>query len=39
MASYTVAMTGRAARWYGVSLVERLAEAGHDVALVVSRTA
>jgi 4-hydroxy-3-polyprenylbenzoate decarboxylase len=36
MASYTVAMTGASGAVYGVSLVERLAEAGHDVALVVS---
>ncbi|MEW6681648.1 MAG: flavin prenyltransferase UbiX [Nitrospirota bacterium] len=36
MASYTVAMTGASGAIYGLTLVERLAEAGHDVALVVS---
>ncbi len=36
MASYTVAITGASGAVYGLSLVERLAEAGHDVALVVS---
>ncbi len=36
MASYTVAMTGASGAIYGVTLVERLAEAGHEIALVVS---
>lgn len=36
MASYTVAMTGASGAVYGVTLVEHLAAAGHDVALVVS---
>jgi 4-hydroxy-3-polyprenylbenzoate decarboxylase len=36
MASYTVAITGASGAVYGMALLERLAAAGHDVALVVS---
>jgi 4-hydroxy-3-polyprenylbenzoate decarboxylase len=36
MASYTVAITGASGAVYGVTLLDRLAAAGHDVALVVS---
>ncbi len=36
MASYTVAMTGASGAVYGVTLVEHLVAAGHDVALIVS---
>jgi 4-hydroxy-3-polyprenylbenzoate decarboxylase len=36
MASYTLAITGASGAVYGVTLLDRLAAAGHDVALVVS---
>jgi 4-hydroxy-3-polyprenylbenzoate decarboxylase len=36
MASYTLAITGASGAVYGVTLLDRLTEAGHDVALVVS---
>lgn len=36
MATYTVAMTGASGAIYGLTLLDRLADAGHEIALVVS---